>query len=513
MMSKKERAEEQKSGSAEEKRIDKIWQIFSSVKTAIVLFVIISVSSIIGTVVVQNAPLDQGIESLSKFTGDALARKLYPLIADMGLSDMYGSWWFASLLFLFALNITICSIDRLPKVWKIVKEPIKPIPVELLAKMPVRHEFGVKTDIASVKQALISGLRKAGFKKISGAEGASADRNYICTEKGRYTRLGVYVVHFSIVLILAGAMINTIFGFSSQINIMEGDSSSSVVLLNGKERELNFAIRCDDFDTEYYPNSGRPRSYKSSLSIIKNSKEIARKNIDVNDPLIFDGIKIYQASYGFYFRRDADFIFRIQKINDRGQKGTVPDLRTPSGVPVFDGAGSESGLSPSLQTLRLKYGETFKIPGTNITGKVVDFNPSFAIDQNTGQPYIREKQMSNPAVGVEFYEKGALKDAKWIFKRIPDTWKVMEGYTIEFVDLWGVQYTTLLVNRMPGLPVIYTGFIILSIGLYMAFFMSHQKIWIKLSEKDKPVKVLIAGSANKGGEGLKRKIERLAEDI
>ncbi|MCI0468893.1 MAG: cytochrome c biogenesis protein ResB, partial [Nitrospirae bacterium] len=357
MMSRKERAEEQKSGRAEEERIDKIWQIFSSVKTAIVLFVIISVSSIIGTVVVQNAPLEQGVESLSKFMGESLAKRLYPLITDMGLNDMYGSWWFASLLFLFALNITICSIDRLPKVWKMVKEPIRPIPIELLAKMPVKHEFGVKTDIASVKQALISGLRKAGFKKISDDEGANDDRNYICAEKGRYTRLGVYIVHFSILLILAGAMINIVFGFNSQMNIMEGDASNSVILKNGKEKELNFAIRCDDFDTEYYPNSGRPMRYKSSLSIIKDSKEIVRKSIDVNDPLMFDGIKIYQADYGFYFRRDADFVLRIQKTDNRQQ--TTEDRQ---------------------QTLRLKYGETFKIPGANITGKVVDFNPSFAID-------------------------------------------------------------------------------------------------------------------------------------
>ncbi|MCI0468820.1 MAG: cytochrome c biogenesis protein ResB, partial [Nitrospirae bacterium] len=127
--------------------------------------------------------------------------------------------------------------------------------------------------------------------------------------------------------------------------------------------------------------------------------------------------------------------------------------------------------------------------------------------------YIREKRMSNPAVGVEFYEKGALKYAKWILKRAPETWKALEDYNIEFVDLWGVQYTTLLVNKTPGLLLIYAGFIILSIGLYMAFFMSHQKLWIRLSEREKPVKVLIAGSANKGGEGLKRKIERLAKNI
>ena len=44
--------------------------------------------------------------------------------------DMYHSWWFIGLLLFFAANLIICSLDRLPRIWKLVKEPIKPLTEE-----------------------------------------------------------------------------------------------------------------------------------------------------------------------------------------------------------------------------------------------------------------------------------------------------------------------------------------------------------------------------------------------
>ncbi|RLA40137.1 MAG: hypothetical protein DRR06_17945, partial [Gammaproteobacteria bacterium] len=44
----------------------------------------------------------------------------------------------------------------------------------------------------------------------------------LVAEKGRWTRLGVPVVHLSIVFILAGALVGSFYGFDRFINIPGG---------------------------------------------------------------------------------------------------------------------------------------------------------------------------------------------------------------------------------------------------------------------------------------------------
>ena len=91
--------------------------------------------------------------------------------------------------------------------------------------------------------------------------------------------------------------------------------------------------------------------------------------------------------------------------------------------------------------------------------------------------------MNNPAVFISFYENNKRKYGGWILKRYPETWKLPEGHVVEFIDFWGIQYTGLQVRKDPGVWVVYLGFIVMSIGLYIAFFMSHKKYGSGLLKK------------------------------
>lgn len=459
----------------------RIWRLFASVRLAIVLFIVISASSIIGTVVIQNATAETTLKSLEKVIGHSLAEKAYLLVEKLGLTDMYSSWWFVAFLSLFVINIAVCSIDRLPAVWKIIKQPLRPLPETSIAAIEIKKEITLKKDIKNLIPIAAETLRKNGYKNISEHTG---DVTQLLAGKNKYSRLGVYVVHVSVILILLGALFNSMFGFKGYVNILEGESIDTVTLWNKREKKLDFSIRCNEFDAEFFGNTSRAKLYKSSLSILENNKEIMTRDIIVNEPLEYKGIKIYQTSYGFYFRKDADYVLRL--------------------------ASPKSGS----QTVKLKYTDAFIIPGTDITGKISDFNPSFAINPMTDKPYIREMNMSNPAVFIEFYEKGKLRHAQWIFKRNQNSGKIFGGNTVEFLDLWGVQYTGLQVNKMPGLPVIYFGFLVLSIGLYIVFFMSHKKIWVLLSsQSNSHTRIVIAGIAHNKSETFRRQIDKIAYSL
>jgi len=110
---------------------------------------------------------------------------------------------------------------------------------------------------------------------------------------------------------------------------------------------------------------------------------------------------------------------------------------------------------------------------------------------------------------VDFIDKGAQKYSGWLLKRFPKTWDLPDGNRVEFLDLWGVQYTGMQVRKDPGVGIVYLGCIIMSIGLYMTFFMSHRRIWVSLTEEKSGVKVIVGASANRNRTTLERKVEKL----
>lgn len=93
---------------------DRIWDFLASVKLAIILFALIALTSIVGTVLEQQAEPEKNIIVLSKIFGESAAPTLYRAFDAMGFMNMYRSWWFVMLLSLFASNLLICSIDRFP---------------------------------------------------------------------------------------------------------------------------------------------------------------------------------------------------------------------------------------------------------------------------------------------------------------------------------------------------------------------------------------------------------------
>ncbi|MBF0505634.1 MAG: cytochrome c biogenesis protein ResB [Nitrospirae bacterium] len=457
---------------------DKIWNLFSSIKLAVVVFSVISITSIVGTVIEQQAEPERNIKLLSKLFGDSFAPAAFHILDTLGFTDMFRSWWFLALLFIFASNLIVCSIERLPKILKVVREPIRPLAAEHLSALPIKKETVLKEQSGKVLEYASDILKRNGFRAAVRQEDGAVQ---LYGEKGRYSRVGVYVTHFSILLILAGAVIGMLFGFNASLQLMEGTASSVAYKSNGTTIPLGFQIRCDYFNADFYDNTDIPKAYRSRLTVLENGREIVKKEIDVNNPLRFKGITFYQASYGYAPGKDSVFEFKV--TSKAGKK----------------------------EDINVKFGETFTIPGTAVTGRVVDFSPALGADES-GKLYTYSEMMNNPAAFVEFLERGAVKYRQWILVRYPQTWKVGDGI-VEFTHLWGVQYTGLQVRKDPGVWIVYLGCLIMSVGLYASFFMNHARIWIQLKDEKGGTKVVIAGTANKNKLSFEHKIDKITNQL
>jgi cytochrome c biogenesis protein len=163
------------------------------------------------------------------------------------------------------------------------------------------------------------------------------------------------------------------------------------------------------------------------------------------------------------------------------------------------------------QDIAVKFGQAFDIPGSKLTAKVVDFSPALAMNE-AKELFTFAEAMINPAAFVEFSEGGKVKSRQWILRDHSETWRTPAG-VLEFKDLWGSQFTGLQVRKDPGVWLVYLGCLIMAIGLYIAFFMSHARVWILMKEEKNTTRLFISSSTNKNRIAFDQKLDKLVKEL
>jgi len=503
--------------------VDKLWDSLASVKLAIIIFALIGLTSMIGTIIEQNGDPNSNMRILAKVVGLDAAPATYELFVKMGFMDMYKSWWFNGLLALFAVNLIICSIDRFPPRWRMVKKKIQPLKETQFKTFPIKREFQLKGTAEDAKAQVLKGIGKLGFKKPGTGEEDGHWQAY--AQRQVYSRIGVYITHLSIIVIMVGALIGFFFGFKGYLNIPEGQTYSvafarkNVTDAQYQERNklletlgqnkgnsaqaaralgvseeryldrlkflgvelMDFYLKNETFEVSFYGQTYQAKEYSTLLTVFENNKPVVQKRIEVNTPLKHKGYTFYQSSYG--------------PMEDTSLHKYIFNLITPSGT---------------NKKVEVKLKETFEVPDTELTLSIERFLHTAQFDSNgQGFPDSRDSViMANQAVQVKI-AKGDKYFLKWVLKRYPKTWEITDGVRMEFVDVWGAEYTGLQVRRDPGVWIVYLGCLIMGIGLYFAFFMSHRRIWISVAPSGRDShKVTLAASAHKGREGLERNIDQ-----
>ena len=337
-----------------------IWQFFCSVKLAVYTLVLIAATSIIGTIILQNGTQQQYIS----LYGEAF----YNLIKVFNIDDMYHAWWFLLLIVILCINIVVCSIERLSITWKIIFPKQLKFNPERFRKLKNLETFTIDKTSESISKDYETFLSKTVGKVI---KKQTESGMVMYAEKGRWTRIGVYVIHSSIILLIIGALIGGIFGFKASLQLDEG-ATSDVAFLFKKRTPVNmgFSIKCNEFDVKFY-DTGAPEEFRSNLTIIENGKESFTKDIRVNHPLRYKGINIFQSSYGtarpdsvvldIIMQPDKDVTTKTIKI---GQEIQLPEdqglFKLEGFLPHFDFRGNNLGEA-FVGRITQKDGNSFQI--------------------------------------------------------------------------------------------------------------------------------------------------------
>lgn len=419
-----------------------IWRFFASVRLALFILLILATTSVIGTLIPQGKPPEFYIE--------AFGPKIAHFFQILDVPQMYGSLWFICLLLLFCNNLIVCTIDRLPGVWRMVVLNNLGTPLERLGKMPHRQVFMAVGDAASLGEAVGDLLVGNGWK--AQAEN-KPDGLLLFSQKTPWSRLGVYVVHLSILLIFSGALIGSLMGYKAFVMIPEGAATATAYQF-GTEKPipLGFSVRCDEFTVSYYDDGHTPKEYRSVLTVTDptSGKTITRP-IVVNDPLSYKGITFYQSSY----EPRQEFKINITTKADNKQQ----EFRTP-------------------------FGQKTSWPGTEIEFGVINRQ-------------IRSSLGDVGKIKLWFFDGQGEPSIFWLENKDSKTITRPSGtYEIQISQLFA---TGLEVAKDPGVWTVYAGCTLMLVGLYVAFFLSHRRIWvyISLGKNEQQSRILLCGASSK----------------
>ncbi|HLX75647.1 MAG TPA: cytochrome c biogenesis protein ResB, partial [Terriglobales bacterium] len=292
-----------------------------------------------------------------------------------------------------------------------------------------------------------------------------------------------YIVHASLLLIFLGGIVDALWGYRGFLALTNGQQASQIQLQNGATRALPFAIRCDGAGQENY-SDGTPKRWWSNLVVLQDGREAERKQIVVNDPLVYGGIRVYQSSYG-----------------STGQLDKVMLTATPA-----KGSGAARDISLGLdQKAQLD-------PQTSV--RLARFIPDFVIQDN--QIYARSNQPDNPAIQLEVTTQKAKEPALvWIFPQFPNVAHDSKSpYSFQFRDLRMGYFTGLQVSHEPGQWLVWAGCLVMALGLATAFYLVHVRFWAMVvrDERGRPA-LWIGGSCNKNRPAFEERFRRLLEEV
>ena len=213
-------------------------------------------------------------------------------------------------------------------------------------------------------------------------------------------------------------------------------------------------------------------------------REISRKEIVVNDPLVYHGLRFYQASYG-----------RTGKLDQ-----------------LILNATPATGATRTSQEISLALNQTVDLDA-DTSVQLVEFVPDFVVQD--GHVYARSKEVANPAVHMVVTSKKANSSVNVWLPEIPGiSENASSPYTFDPKDLKTGLFTGLQVSHEPGQWAVWAGVVLMALGLTFVFYVVHMRFWVvPIVDARGRTLLWVGGMANRNRDAFEHKFKKVVEQI
>jgi cytochrome c biogenesis protein len=469
-----------------------------SVPLAITLLIVIGLLAFTGTLIPQGDIFSA--DELAAYSEahpaiNLLNRIVYSFqIADKdpwrsSIYGVYHSWWFAVVIILLALNLTVCSVRRLAPLKHYFKRFDGKVSTGSGTDFKGRYKLN-KDDLAE----LVRKWNPRGFR--SREEKETQEGAAFRFQRGRIGRLGYLVVHLGILMVIIGAMLSALTREKGFIWLRQGEETDRYYSRTADaELPLGFSIKAERLRQVMYENGKSVKDWYSELIVSRNGSEILRKTIQVNDPLTFEGRTFYQAAWNY------GYSFTL----------TVTDKKT--------GESLDFPLSVGNDLINIEGIEkTYSFKNGRVFFRLNAFYPDFIITEEGFA--TRSQELNNPASALLVYWEGLKKARrKVIFSKLPDMdfarmhqktgieeepFKFVLNKKITTLDVTGLE-----VSSDRGTDVVYIGFYLVIAGVFLSFYFNHRRIWIFISPARGYCDVKFSGLAHRNRQLFEKELAKL----
>ena len=298
-------------------------ELVSSMRFAITMLVMIMIASVIGTVLMQNQAQASYINQFGPFWFD--------IFAKLGLYQVYSAWWFMVILGALLLSTSLCIVRNAPKMIKDMRSWRDNVRETSLRNFHHKTEWSAPMTREALAEQTAARLVDAGYSAKIVDKGHGL---LVAAKRGAANKFGYIFAHSSIIIILVGGMLDSDLPIQLQERFMgksafqgggliadiparhrlsvdnptyrgntfipEGQSSDVAVIQRAEGsllQPLPFTIFLKKFHIDFY-STGMPKLFASDVEVRDNTTgEKIAATIKVNEPLIWNGVAVYQSSF------------------------------------------------------------------------------------------------------------------------------------------------------------------------------------------------------------------------
>ena len=455
------------------------WRQLTSMRTALFLLLLLAIAAVPGSLVPQRGVDARAVEAY--FLDHP---KSAPVLDKLGFFSVYTSPWFSAVYLLLMVSLIGCIVPR-SFVYLRALRARPPKAPRNFTRLPASSSFETAAPVDEVIAAGRTALGRARVDVVEAEPGVSE----LSAERGFLREAGNLVFHISVVVVLVGVAVGTLFGYRGSAIVTEGQGFSNSLTQYDefgsgslfKAGQLPpFSLKLEKFTARFQPlgsqQAGAPRLFRAEGTYTSKPGADARTfDITVNHPLEIDGTSVFLVGQGYA---------PVLKVTDANG-----DVVFNEAVPFLpaDPTYTSNGVVkvPDAEPQQLGF-QGFFLPtaATGSDGASVSVYPAAAnpllglfvwhgdlgLDDGTPQSvYILDKSKMKQYMNGDKGYRVSLQQGQ--------SQKLPNGGTIEFVDL--KQFARFQISASPGVQVPLIGIIAGLLGLVVSLTIKPRRTWIR----------------------------------
>jgi cytochrome c biogenesis protein len=300
-----------------------LWTWLTSMRTAIILLLLLAIAAVPGSLVPQRSSDPNGVTEYFTNHPDTA-----PTLDTWGMFDVYSSWWFSAIYLLLFVSLVGCILPRTAHHFRALrsKPPRTPARLQRLdayatLKLDARW-VGREGEIVAAAQRLLKSRRYRTTLYETQARGKRAGTLSVSAERGYLRETGNLIFHVGMLGVIISVGVLSGFNWHGQRVLVEGQSYVNGLVSYSSftpgrfftpGQIPGFSIKLDDLQVTYEDENqnaiGIPTDYTANVTVQHPGQEAYQDVIKVNDPLRMDGTDTYLLANGYaptVTVRDAD---------------------------------------------------------------------------------------------------------------------------------------------------------------------------------------------------------------